>query len=543
MYKDRCKSARGGFYARGVFIGQIMKKLWAFLFLSVWSLPAAGWGLFNTFPQEADRLDSYRYFLIYPLLQGKQALNVCVTLEDYPEYRNEADVKQFLLDAEQKAFDAWFSGTRQVLQNSGRTQEFADVLAVLPQRVQLNLVNPNSQTCDGLSYDLLITGSDRNEMIGATSQMVAQGTARPSLRGGNAWQIMLPTQGISKELYLESLPKDEIRAIPVMARPHTENVALHETGHLLGLADQYRVSGAPGGTNAHAQYSLLNFENIFALRSAMRESGGSALAFSCDDAEGLIHAADFILRAEGKKSPRLQNGWADLCGRNYVYINGLPVRAKDAASAKRDRDEFAAWAAAGYESASKPAFARSAEEQQSRAKQQLVNMLSQYSNTSDLKRELELKSSSLRAELDYARKDPSYLTRQEIQEKTAELARIQQQLQGVTAEYDSLQTQRQQAKARGLLPSGYVAAPPASYGGASAVPSVPDGASVVPAAQQPVSSAKTQAKADLDGFIRQYGDSLRAILSKRRSGQTLNSSEAALYRQFEELHAKYKSQP
>ena len=520
-----------------------MKKLWTLLFLSVWSLPAAGWGLFNTFPQEADRLDSYRYFLIYPLLQGKQALNVCVTLEDYPEYRNEADVKQFLFEAEQKAFDAWLSGTRQVLQNSGRTQEFADVLAVLPQRVQLNLVNPGAQKCDGLSYDLLIKGSDRNVMLGATSQMVSQGTASPSLRGGNAWQIMLPTQDISKELYLESLPKDEIRAIPVMARPHTENVALHETGHLLGLADQYRVSGAPGGTNAHAQYSLLNFENIFALRSAMRESGGSALAFSCDDAEGLIHAADFILRAEGKKSPRLQNGWADLCGRNYVYINGLPVRAKDAASAKRDRDEFASWAAAGYAPASKPAFARSAEEQQSRAKQKLVNMLSQYSNTSDLKRELELKSSSLRDELDYARKDPSYLTRQEIQEKTAELARIQQQLQGVTAEYDSLQTQRQQAKARGLLPSGYVAAPPASYGGASAVPSVPDGASVVPAAQQPVSSAKTQAKADLDGFIRQYGDSLRAILSKRRSGQTLNSSEAALYRQFEELHAKYKSQP
>lgn len=542
MYKDRCKSARGGFYARGVFIGQIMKKLWALLFLSVWSLPAAGWGLFNTFPQEADRLDSYRYFLIYPLLQGKHALNVCVTLENYPEYRNEADVKQFLLDAEQKAFDAWFSGTRQVLQNSGRTQEFADVLAVLPQRVQLNLVNPGAQKCDGLSYDLLITGSDRNVMLGATSQLVSQGTASPSLRGGNAWQIMLPTQDISKELYQQSLPNDEIRVISLSARAHTENVALHETGHLLGLADQYRTDD-PSGTNAHAQYSLLNFENIFALRSAMRESGGSALAFSCDDAEGLIHAADFILRAEGKKSPRLQNGWADLCGRNYVYINGLPVRAKDAAAAKRDRDEFAAWAAAGYESASKPAFASSAEEQQSRAKQQLVNMLSQYSNTSDLKRELELKSSSLRDELDYARKDPSYLTRQEIQEKTAELARIQQQLQGVTAEYDSLQTQRQQAKARGLLPSGYVAAPPASYGGASAVPSVLDGASVAPAAQQPVSSAKTQAKADLDGFIRQYGDSLRAILSKRRSGQTLNSSEAALYRQFEELHAKYKSQP
>ena len=324
-----------------------MKKLLLFLFCVTLSVSASAWGLLQDFANISQNVYkenlAYKKFLIYEIFQGRPELRACVHLNYWmdPDKPEEAEyVKKELFDNTQSAFSLIVSSVRQEIERSGRSVEFADFLAVWPKSFELKRVYPaKNKKCDPSSgqFDLELLGWKTRIPIdtGYSITYMHQGDVIP-LQDPNTltWPMRLSTDHISE------------------AR---KEIALHEVLHMFGLADQYNQN------SADKTYSLRSFEDLTKIDSAMQGVSSSVRRkFTCDDMEGVINAMDFVMRQEGKTSNRLQHGWADFCGRNYIYMDGVAQRNADPVQAKQEHDSFLKWASNGYKAADKPAFASKA---------------------------------------------------------------------------------------------------------------------------------------------------------------------------------------
>lgn len=431
-----------------------MKKLMISFFLFVFSIPAFSWGLLfdmDKYPGTAE--PGYKGFVLYNLLQQAQGkhkkaqLDVCVDLDPQVYYtyiadtqkqipqRNTQQVAAFLVDITQQSFNTWLDQTRQALQP--RRKEFADVLSALPAQVQLNWVNANGpyQDCGRFKQAFIIYGRDTNELVG---NEVERGNAHPNNLDGQPWSVTLPaSKTLAKEVYYEHLIKinsPKARVFSSVEAPMAEDVALHEVGHLLGLADQYSLRASVRNdmllngsepTNSHLTYSLYKTEgaNFFKINSIMRERNGGR--FSSDDVEGLVNAVDFVLRHEdASPSKRLQYGWAALGERGYVYIQGVPVRVNAA-----QKEAFQAWVQKGYKASAQPAFARTAEQQQQQAAEDLAGYISSSANIEEEYNTVNTQIDSLQLELKHAALTPA--ERKQKQQQLAALTQRKATLQPV----------------------------------------------------------------------------------------------------------------
>ena len=319
-----------------------MKKFLVLLFGCLFSATTAGaWGLVPQFtelkPERYKQNDGFRRSLLADLiLKNKKEVKVCLT-----GYLGDDAQKQALNNV-QYALDEIFRFTREQIEQSGRKQEFQDFLSAWPSKVSVVRVDyPRGKSCEAVigkfDIEVKVNPSTRIPIVGFS--------------GGTFYSPRGHTKSIRNEkgYFAMMLPIDQ----------HTEDnksVALHEISHILGLADQYDAE-KPDET-----YSLCKFEDITKINSIM--GNGDATPLYCDDVEGYINAVDFMWRRDGKTSNRLQHGWADLCGRNYIYMDGVPQRNADPAQAKQEHDAFVKWATNGYKAADKPAFASKALEVQ-----------------------------------------------------------------------------------------------------------------------------------------------------------------------------------
>ncbi len=344
-----------------------MKKLLFLLFGCLFSASTAGaWGLVTEFtklqPEQYRRNDGFRRSLIADfILKNKKEVKVCLT-----GYLGDDAQKQALNNV-QYALDEIFRFTREQIEQSGRKQEFQDFLSAWPSKVSVVRVDyPRGKSCDAV-----VGKFDIEVWVNPSTSIPIEGVF-----GGLHYAPRGHTQTIRNEkgYFKMMLPIDQYTE-------DNKSVALHEMSHILGLADQYKAE-APDET-----YSLRKFEDITKIKSIM--NGGVHTPLYCDDVEGYINAVDFMWRRDGKTSNRLQHGWADLCGRNYIYMDGVPQRNADPAQAKQEHDAFVKWATNGYKAADKPAFASKALEVQRDLAARLAGATKNLSALKDRKTELE----------------------------------------------------------------------------------------------------------------------------------------------------------
>ena len=277
------------------------------------------------------------------------------------------DAQKQALNNVQYALDEIFRFTREQIEQSGRKQEFQDFLSAWPSKVSVVRVDyPRGKSCDAV-----VGKFDIEVWVNPSTSIPIEGGF-----GGLHYGPRGHTQTIRNEkgYFKMMLPIDQYTE-------DNKSVALHEMSHILGLADQYKAE-APDET-----YSLRKFEDITKIKSIM--NGGVHTPLYCDDVEGYINAVDFMWRRDGKTSNRLQHGWADLCGRNYIYMDGVPQRNADPAQAKQEHDAFVKWATNGYKAADKPAFASKALEVQRDLAARLAGATKNLSALKDRKTELE----------------------------------------------------------------------------------------------------------------------------------------------------------
>lgn len=393
-----------------------MKKLLFLLFGCLFSASTAGaWGLLPEFtklqPEQYKQNDGYRKFLLDDIYEGRPELRVCVN-----PYDKKTEDEMF--ENIQTAFSSIFTFVRQQIEQSGRTAEFADFLAVWPKTFKLQRITyPAGKNCKAISgqFDLEIKGAQTRIPIdtGFRLSYGQQGHALPVQNSETfSWSIMLSTDAPIKE--------------------EREEIALHEVSHLFGLADQYSNSAAD------KTYSLQAFEDLTKIDSIMQGSSmDKRKKLTCDDAEGFINAMDFIMRQKGKTSNRLKHGWADFCGRNYIYMDGIPQRNKNLAQAKQEHDAFAKWAASGYKDADKPAFASKALEVQRDLAARLAGTTKKLSALQDKKAELEGLITSKKHEIKYA--DFYKWTPRQLKAEQAKLKKLEEEFNTVEQEIAQLE--------------------------------------------------------------------------------------------------------
>lgn len=358
-----------------------MKKFFILFLSCLFCASTAGaWGLLDV--MVSDRGNPYIYkksFLYYVLTTKKPKVRVCVSAEGTnPDPVRQKIVRDYFVQSTQEAFDDLLSFIRTQLGEQAPVQaaasgkrkkkakkqpapapefarkaEFADIVAALPRRIELQVVNPNGEDCNKEmkgKYDLRIK-SLGNFKYGSIAQQFnhTRGTAG-MIKGlfdkdASIWVLALPG---NDDYSAYQLAKEEAhkKGEPFMwgsIMDYTmERVARHEIAHFFGLADQYSDQ-----KNMHKVRSLLRTEPSSVVFGGLPSVMAESETFTCDDLEGFINAIDFIWGMEGKTSPRVQNGWKSLCGKPYLYLQGIPV--KDSADLAKVQEYLRSWKQAAKE--------------------------------------------------------------------------------------------------------------------------------------------------------------------------------------------------
>ncbi len=313
-----------------------MKKWLGIGFLLAFISPYAGaWGLVI----DAAYTDSW----FMRLLGNEQAVRpVCVRTyaggEFFPGLPADTPVSQEKLVSEmEQALNYWLEKPREFLQASGRSEEFADFLAVLPKHITLQL----QDTCQ-TSDILQLVYSPRDWYVNVQEENGRAVTVTHKTR------YTVPKVRASDEIAWTNTSVDgKTATIHLYERPDVINlraVLTHEAGHLIGLADQYGF--APyiyPGENMHNQFSYLHIagKNTAVLNRTQFTRKPAALMGNpryhtqalqtmwADDVDGLINAVDMAqIYHHRLLSPRVVNGWKSfsLANKNVGYALGMPFQ-------------------------------------------------------------------------------------------------------------------------------------------------------------------------------------------------------------------------
>ena len=268
---------------------------------STWALP---WGLHRDFiflpgrNNKDYRSQEYAPYtkspLYYILQRGKSNFTVCVEewgMRDLDPRQNKPEDLQFRLLKE--TFPAWITKTRAWVQQTGRSNEFADLLSWLPAQITVTRVS-----------------CDQNPDIRLNIMRTAH------IAGSAMWY------------------HDQQRQWRMnLAYPYSDrSVGLHESGHFFGLGDltaRHDRENRSSYSSSHNTTDLAHSLYAVGVTHGPQDSvmwwntdESNLKDLSCDDVEGFINAVDFVQFMSGETSPRLENGWKSLCGRPYYYLRG-----------------------------------------------------------------------------------------------------------------------------------------------------------------------------------------------------------------------------
>lgn len=256
--------------------------LLSLLFLAALGVQAGQWGFLPDFVnentgagKETSAVPAEKKFLTHAIVNGNPVYYRIAELPDEKERPQRQDQISGL-------FKKWFEGTLKQIRARGREQEFADIIPILERGVDLRLAG-TQQDADIVYHFIRL--KDLQDICGSHAAGCLNSDEKPL-------QIYIPT--------------DDMRFIVFsLGQQSTQSVGIHETGHALGLSDQYILARSD---NSDAMYSAPT--NAPAVMDR-------ALDITCDDATGLINAIDLV---RGTSRGR----WQGLCETDYRdYEGGL----------------------------------------------------------------------------------------------------------------------------------------------------------------------------------------------------------------------------
>ncbi len=179
------------------------------------------------------------------------------------------------------SFNAWLKDTKNMIAQSGRTQEFADIMPILSKQVILNKTNDKAQA------DIVFIFTTEKEVLNICEE------DHPAC-------IEIPDEEQVEVFFKTSWLKDPKR------QKDLKSTLIHELGHYFALVDQYDDFGdySPRyGTN----------DRFYKYDSIMAASYETSLG--CDDVDGFINLIDITLqnKAGTTQATRNKKGWASFC--------------------------------------------------------------------------------------------------------------------------------------------------------------------------------------------------------------------------------------
>ncbi|MBR4355718.1 MAG: hypothetical protein IKP96_04040 [Elusimicrobiaceae bacterium] len=246
------------------------------LYILCWAAPMMGWSAEPWGITVATAEDTTFSTYAVDNLIDKRPIRYAVSKEVTPQ--EEAIFKANILK--------WPAETLHYIEESGREQEFQDIVPIL--RHPLTLIKVSKED----SPNIMLVFSDKLE---------------PSCVG----DFRTPNK---------KRPFSQV----VINPKHRDDFALstlHELGHYFGLGDQYEG----GRINSHEEYSSnVNHQE----KSIMQVIDSNIPGLTCDDADGLVNLIDLRLSQRTGKtaSTRTSKGWKSLCPKSEnVYQNARTI--------------------------------------------------------------------------------------------------------------------------------------------------------------------------------------------------------------------------
>ena len=240
---------------------------------------ASQWGLLPDFVNETTgagqqelKVPAQKRFLLHPIVEGRPVyyrINGAKNEKQNQAYQSR--IRSF--------FDIWFTGALEQIRQSGREQEFADIIPILERGVDLRLAATDSEA-DIIYYFVPLKQIE-------------------SICGENTAGCLIPDQRPLR-LYI---PTDKLLfAVMSLGKQSPDSVGIHETGHALGLSDQYILARSE------------NSDIIFSAPSEEESVMNHASSVTCDDVTGLINAIDLVRGTSRGK-------WNGLCQTDFREYN------------------------------------------------------------------------------------------------------------------------------------------------------------------------------------------------------------------------------
>ncbi|MBR5609735.1 MAG: hypothetical protein IKW63_05755 [Elusimicrobiaceae bacterium] len=324
-----------------------MKKLFIFLVLFLLSAPAFAW-VFTTEAVEWDR----KSILLDKLVSG-EPLGVCIHIEgrDCSSSSTCADIHSSTRAVFEAAYQNWFDTLRASILHSGRKDEFADILALIPIKLNFTYYNGPENNFVSCAYRSFGETYPRINLILQPFFKLVEYAPGGRIQGGNYNNA--GTTGMAKPiLSFHYNAKDfGLYGYPLKnGQKNTENRIIssnqssyhtmqHELGHTLGLGDLYKEAvNNSYNSRLYTTNKIIPGPQTLAIMS--REVG-----LTCDDMDGLINLLDhYFADSRLKNSVRRQKGWLSLCSdRNIAYAYGLPFRVTE-----EEKAQYKAFAAKAY---------------------------------------------------------------------------------------------------------------------------------------------------------------------------------------------------
>ncbi len=317
-----------------------MKKFLIILACLFCSVSGFAW----VFTTEAVELD--RKAILLPKVLSAHPLGVCI----HVRHRDAggdcttskcADIHASTQAVFEAAYQNWFDTLRASILHSGRQDEFADILAILPQKlnfVYYNGVENNFASCDYHTFGEKF--AQINLILYPFDALTQYGAA--NIEGGHYNHSGNPSRAMAKPILDFHYNKEDFglagyplqngqknKKLSGASNRSTYHIMQHELGHTLGLGDLYKEAiGNSYNSHLYSTHKYIPGPNTAAIMS--REIG-----LTCDDMDGLINLLDhYYADTRLKNSVRRQKGWLSLCDRNIAYAYGLPFTVTEQEKAK-----------------------------------------------------------------------------------------------------------------------------------------------------------------------------------------------------------------
>lgn len=244
-------------------------------------MAAAPWGAMADYVDEQTSDKTGEKYLLRKILNG-QTLSVGLARDEYTE-KHYDKLSNLIVES----YNDWFSNALKHIEKSGREAEFADIVPILRQGVQIQISEQGT--------DLNIRFIPLRDIYWKCGRGAG---------GCYTWDEPIPL------IYLPA--NDGLLKLLSLGKESKKRLGTHEIGHSLGFSDQY------------FQARSVNSDTLYGSTEERSSIMEHASHLTCDDADGMINLID-ITRGTRRGGDR---GWKTLCPKSQEYYIGGMSAAK-----------------------------------------------------------------------------------------------------------------------------------------------------------------------------------------------------------------------